>query len=160
MLASSAISIYYLPKLSALKTKREIRHEIHTGYKMIIPVMVVCCIAIYIFRSFIIRLLFSSAFTSMNDLFLFQMIGDVLKVATWILAYLMLAKSMTKLYIITEIAFHVLYVLLGLLFINQFGLKGITYAYAANYFIFLVTLVCLFRHILFNKRKRKRGRSV
>ena len=156
LLASSAISIYYLPKLASLKTKSEIRHEIHLGYKMIIPIMVVCCIGIYIFRHFIIRLLFSGAFSTMSELFLFQMMGDVLKASTWILAYYMLAKSMTRLYIITEVVFHIIYVVLGYLFVNYFGLVGITYAYAANYLIFLLTLVYLFRSILFKRRKHKR----
>jgi len=158
LLASSAISIYYLPKLASLKTKSEIRHEIRSGYKMILPVMVLCCTIIYIFRSFIIRLLFTKAFTAMNELFLFQMLGDLLKVGTWILAYLMLAKSMTKLYIITEVFFHVLYVVLGYFFVNRYGLVGITYAFAINYFIFFVTLVYIFRRILFKKKPNKHHR--
>jgi len=155
LLASSAISIYYLPKLASLKTKSEIRHEIHSGYKMILPVMAVCCMAIYLFRSFIIKLLFTKAFTAMNELFLFQMLGDLLKVGTWILAYLMLAKSMTRLYIITEVFFHVLYVVLGYFLVNRYGLVGITYAFAINYFIFFITLVYIFRRILFKKKMNR-----
>ncbi len=44
----------------------------------------------------IINILFSPQFLPMLYLFKYQLIGDVLKIGSWLLAYLMLAKAMTK----------------------------------------------------------------
>ena len=53
--------------------------------------------------------MFSKEFYPMIDFFLWQLIGDFFKIMSWILAFIMVAKSMTKLYIITEIIFSLLF---------------------------------------------------
>ena len=57
----------------------------------------------------------------------------------------MLAKAMTKIFIYTEIVFSTLFVLLSILFVNNFGLIGITYAFSLNYFLYLVVMIFIFR---------------
>lgn len=41
----------------------------------------------------------------MKPLFTWQIIGDVFKIASWLLAYIMVAKNLTHMFIITEIIF-------------------------------------------------------
>ena len=139
MMVTSSLAIYYLPKLSETQGNREVRNEIGNGYKIIMPIVVGMSIVIYILRYFIIRILFTAQFGPMEELFLFQLIGDIIKVASWLLAFLMLAKAMAKIYIITEIIFSFTYFLLSVFFINHFGLKGVTYAYTINYSLYFFT---------------------
>jgi PST family polysaccharide transporter len=94
-------------------------------------------------------MLYSKEFEAMTQLFAFQLIGDFFKMAAWILAYLMLAKAMTKAFIITEVVFSISYVLLGYVCIHLFNLNGITIAFAINYFIYLIIMIALFRKLLF-----------
>ena len=70
----------------------------------------------------------------MMELFTWQLVGDIIKISSWLLAYLMLAKAMTKIYIVTEVLFSLSFIILSILFINSFGLVGVTYAFTANYF--------------------------
>jgi PST family polysaccharide transporter len=151
LLITTSLSIYYLPKLSSLKTTAELRKEIFSGYKIILPAVLVSCSAIYFLRFLIIRILYTSDFLQMESLFIWQLAGDFLKISAWVLAYLMLAKAMTKAFIFTEILFNVSYVGLGYIFLNIFHLQGVTMAFAANYFIYLVTMVIIFRKLLFGK---------
>ncbi|MBS1520090.1 MAG: O-antigen translocase [Bacteroidetes bacterium] len=151
LLITTSLSTYYLPKLSSLKTTEELRKEIFSGYKIILPAVLVSCCAIYFLRFLIIRILYTPDFLQMESLFIWQLAGDFLKISAWILAYLMLAKAMTKVFIFTEIIFNVSYVVLGYVFLNIFHLKGVTMAFAANYFIYLVTMVLIFRKLLFGK---------
>mgnify|MGYP007097116593 FL=1 len=72
----------------------------------------------------------------MRELFGWQMVGDALKIGSWILAYLMLGKAMVKLFILTEIFFSISFVMLSYLFVQYIGLKGTALAHAANYFIY------------------------
>lgn len=105
LLVTTTLGLYFLPKLSELVDPQEIKREIVQGYKLILPVAMVCGLVIYILRDFIIGLLFTGAFSPMRDFFAWQMLGDTLKIASWILAYLMLGKAMVKMYILTEVFF-------------------------------------------------------
>jgi polysaccharide transporter, PST family len=144
MLVTSTLSVYYLPRLSELQLIDEIKKEILSGYKLIIPITVVCSTLIYLLRDIIIELLFTSDFSPMRDLFGFQMIGDALKIASWILAYLMLSKTMLKLFIATEILFSASFVLLTVLLTSHYGIEGVAIAHAINYGIYwLVLILCM-----------------
>lgn len=153
MVITTSLSIYYLPKLSALKKESELRGEILQGYKFILPAVFFGCIVIYLLRFVIINLLFTPSFQIMEKLFLYQLIGDFLKMAAWVLSYLMLAKAMIRVFIITEIVFSAGYILLGMLCIDVFGFIGIAIAFAINYFIYFVTMVLIFKKLLFNADK-------
>lgn len=81
----------------------------------------------------------------MLELFKWQLVGDVIKISAWLLSYIMLAKAMTKEFIITEILFSMLFVIVSLIYINVFGLIGVTYGYATNYIIYFIVMFLIFR---------------
>ncbi len=149
---TTTLSVYYLPRLSELKNREDIKKEVWYGYKIIIPALLAFCIVIYFSRYLVINLVFTNSFTEMANLFLPQLIGDVFKIASWLLAFMMLAKAMTKQFIITEIFFSVSLYIFTILFVNWFGVIGAIYAYTLNYFLYLVTMLILFRKIVFFKQ--------
>lgn len=151
MLITTSLSTYYLPKLSSIKTDWELRQEIKKGYKIIIPAVLFGCVSIYIMRFFIIKTLFTEDFNIMEGLFLYQLVGDFFKMLAWILAYLMLAKAMTRLYIITEISFSLSYILISYFCLSFFGLNGMSIAFAINYIGYFLLFILLFRKLIFNK---------
>jgi len=153
MVFSIAFSTYYLPKLSELQTHEELKKEIMSGYKIILPLVFISAAGIYILRDFIISHLFTSEFSAMRFLFAFQLIGDFLKMASFSLAYLMVSKAMIKTYIVTEIIFSMSFYILTIVFVSIRGLEGVTHAYALNYLLYLVTMVILFKRIIFNKKE-------
>lgn len=142
MLVSTTLSVYYLPRLSELKTGAEIRREILAGYRVILPIAALCASIVYVLRHFIIETLFSAAFLSIESLFFWQLVGDVLKIASWLFAFVMLSKSMTNLFIVSEISFSILFYLTAVLGIFEFGLEGISVAYAFSYLIYLIVIAC------------------
>ena len=140
MLVTTTLSIYYLPRLSELKSLQEIRKEVYLGYKFIFPLAIVGGVLLYLLRDWIIVLLFSKKFLPMADLFLWQMIGDTLKIGSWILAYVMLSKAMTKLFITTEIIFAISSVLLTYICTQIFCFEGVSIAHLINYAIYWVVM--------------------
>lgn len=148
-----SLSIYYLPKLSSVNDKQTLKKEIFKGYKLLLPVVFVLSILMYLFRDLIILILFSKEFNPVRDLFLYQLIGDVLKIASWLLSFMMIAKAMTKEFLITEVVSISLFLILSLCFFNNYGVLGLTYAYAINYAIYLIMMIVLFRKLLFKKHK-------
>ena len=151
MLITTSLGTYFLPKLSELNDDFEIKKEILNGYKIILPVVLFGCLFIYYFRVFIIEILYNDRFLEMQQLFFWQLIGDFFKIAAWILSYLLLAKTMTKIFIITEILFSISYVFFSIFFLNFFSLKGITIAFAVNYILYFLTMLFIFRKLLFIK---------
>jgi len=136
MLVTTTLGVYYLPKLSELQDPADIKREIIQGYKIILPVAAACGVIIYLLREFIIRVLFSAEFAPMEQLFAWQMTGDMLKIGSWILAYLMLGKAMMKLFIFSEIISAAMFYILTILFTANMGLEGVAIAHAVNYLIY------------------------
>lgn len=145
----TVLSVYYLPRLSEIRSKAELRQEIFNGYKIILPAVGALALAIGFFKHYIILILFSKEFLPMEPLFTFQLVGDFIKISAWLLGYLMLAKAMVKTFLLTEIIFSATYVMWSILFINRFGLIGATYAFALNYFIYLLVVAILMRKQIF-----------
>ena len=150
LLLTTALSTYYLPKLSSLKLDSDLRLEVLKGYKLILPVVLIGCVIIYILRLWIINTLYTPSFLKMESLFILQLIGDFLKMASWVLGYLMLAKAMTKYFIFFECLFSITYICLGYALVQKFGLVGISMAFAINYLLYLFAMIYVFRRLLFN----------
>lgn len=149
MVITTSFSVYYLPRLSELKDNREIKKEIFKAYKIIVPTLMIGFTFLFFARFIVINILFSSEFLNMERLFLWQLLGDFFKICSWLLAYLMIAKTMTKKFIFTEIFFTVFYLLSAYILMNFTGVVGITQAYAINYFVYMLIMIVLFRKILF-----------
>lgn len=145
---TSVLSIYYLPKIASLKEKRLIKKEVFSGVITTLPIMLVVSILIYFFRNQIIAILFSKEFSSMQELFLNQLAGDFLKIASWLFAIIMLSKSMTKVYIVSEILFTALYIGLVYYLTPIMGLQGVVMANTINYIVYFVFAIILFRNFV------------
>lgn len=150
MVITTSLSTYFLPKLSSMKDDKEIKNEVFKGYKLIIPLVGISCLLIYFLRFILIKILFTQDFISMEKLFYWQLLGDFFKMTAWILAYIMLAKSMTKKYIFSEILFSLVYVILSYIFINFFYLQGVVIAFALTYLLYFFYMLFIFRNLFFN----------
>lgn len=150
MFITASFSVYYLPRLSEIKEKHLLKQEIFGVYKIVTPIIGGSLFLIFTLKDFLITFLFSKEFYPMIEFFLWQLIGDFFKIMSWILAFVMVAKSMIRLYIITEIVFSVLFVTLSFLFIDYFGIVGVTKAYCLNYFLYFLAMIFIFRKLIFN----------
>src|SRR5690606_29084527 len=140
MLVTTTLGVYYLPRLSELKMIDEIKKEVYLGYKFLFPLAVAGGVVIFVLRDWIIKVLFSPSFAPMQSLFFWQMMGDALKIGSWILAYLMLSKAMTKLYISTEIIFTLSLIVLTYVCTQLFGFEGVSMAHLINYGMYWVVI--------------------
>lgn len=153
LIITSSFSVYYLPKLSEIKDNTLLREEIIRAYKLIIPVLSVGLLLVYLLRFFIIDMVFTSEFRPMSELFFWQLTGDFFKIASWLLAFLMLAKSMTKMYILTEIIFSLNFLVLSFILLENSGVIGIVQGYMLNYIAYMIFMVFIFRKLLFYRSK-------
>lgn len=145
---TAAINVYYLPKLSATHGRAAILRELHAGYRFLMPAVIALAAGVYLARDAVTRLLFSADFSQAEALYAPQLLGDVLKIASFVLSYLMLAKAMTLLFVLSECAFALLYLLLVYVGTAHFGLIGVMYAFVVNYLLYLLfNLAVARRHL-------------
>ena len=149
MVITTSLGIYYLPRLAELKDSYYIKKEIFKTAKLLFPFVLLMSLSIYFMRDFIIELIFSKEFKTMNNFFIYQLIGDFFKIFSWLLGYQMLAKTMTKTYVLTEILSSITWVSLSFLLIQKIGSIGATVAYAITYVIYFIFLLFIFRNLLF-----------
>jgi PST family polysaccharide transporter len=154
MIITTSLATYYLPVLSAIKTKSALRKEVFKVFRLVVPAVLTGSILIYGLRFFIIRILYTGKFEAMENLFFWQLTGDLFKVVSWLLSYILLARAVTRVYVAAEIVFTISYIGLGYLFVHLFELKGITIAFAVNNFIYFLVMVFMFRKLLFSVRMK------
>ncbi|WP_417698658.1 O-antigen translocase [Psychromonas sp.] len=143
MVITTSLSTYYLPRLSEIKNKGELRKELISGYKILVPILISLSFGVYLLRDFVVLILFSDSFLQMRDLFKWQLVGDFFKIASWLLSYILLSKVMTKEFIVCEVVFSVSFCLLTIIYVDYYGLSGVTYAYASNYIMYLFVMALL-----------------
>lgn len=143
LFVSSIMTIYFYPKIAA---KNSNLYAIIFNYlKTIIPIFTFALVLIYIFRKFIIQVLFSSEFETMESLFLWQLLGDLLKAISLIFGTILIANKKTKVFIITEIiSLSILYFSSNWM-LHTIGINGIVMAHTFTYFMYLLVLVIYFR---------------
>jgi len=145
---TTAINVYYLPKLASIDDRALLIAEMRNAYRFLLPLVIVLALAIFIARGWVTWLLFSEGFSPANALYGPQLAGDVIKIASFILSYLMLAKAMTRLFVVSECVFAASYIGLVYLFTATFGLVGAVYAFAANYTLYFLFNVWVARRFL------------
>lgn len=133
-----AISVYYLPKLSSMTAKKELVKEIKDAYLFLMPLVIFLAFFIYLARDTVTTILFSDDFLVAQYLYAPQLLGDVVKIASFIFSYIMLAKAMTKTFFFSELAFSGMYLGWVVILTKSFGLVGAMYAFVANYMVYWV----------------------
>lgn len=145
---TTTLSLYYLPRISEIKSARELRSEIFKGFRLVVPVVALLSFAIYLLRGFIVTTLLTEDFLPMQTLFAWQMMGDVVKIASWILAFVMLGRAMTALFIATELISSALFWLATVILTPLLGFQGVAVAHLITYLIyFLILFLSVFRKI-------------
>lgn len=138
MFASTILGIYYLPRLAELSKFSSIKKEVRKGYFLILPIACAGSLTIFFFQDLVVSILFTQDFIPMKELFFWQLIGDVIKIGSWIISFMMLSKAMTKIFVITETIFALSIIPLTIICSDYFGFKGVAIAFALNCLIYWI----------------------
>lgn len=151
LVIGSALSLYFLPKLSSTTSKREVLREIKAGYKFFMPIVFASSLIVILFSDFIIKLIYSNDFIWLSNIIHYQMIGDFFQVYSYMLAIFLISKSMTLYYIIAELSYRLLSILIYKFSIIFFGESGIAIGHLATYIFYSIILSAIFIKYLRDK---------
>lgn len=145
------VSVYFYPQLIRANEAIKTKEVIWSFYKFILPVFITGTIFIYFFRFFIIQVLFTNEFLPVSELFFWQLVSDIFKVAGMILGVLLMVRKKISHYIFIEIIALIFLYLISLFCVKNIGLEGVVIAQTAENFLYLLVLGVYFRKDLFYK---------
>jgi PST family polysaccharide transporter len=149
----TAITTYFLPRFSEISDKTELQKEVLTGMKLVLTATFVITLLLYIFKSTIIQILFTDSFAAMKDIFLLQLSGDFFWVAKMILTVILVAKAMTKHYVILEVVFGLFYLILSVVFISVgLELKSVPLAHLIYNFLYFAVMIFVYRKMILKNK--------
>lgn len=149
MFVSSLIALYVLPKFSEIKTKKEFKIELISLYKSVIPIFALGLFVIYLFRPFIIQIVFTREFMPIENLFGWQLLGDFVKILSIIIAYQFIAKKMFMHFIIIELFLVVVIYLSSIYLVDILGVKGAVLAHFISYIMYFGMVLLMFNSSIF-----------
>lgn len=141
---TTALTVYYFPKTAMAKTKKEHLYILRKGIILIVPLAILAATTIFLLRDFILIILFTNDFSKASSLFLFQNIGDVFRVSSWLFAVILLAKGYFKINAILEIIFSLSFPVLTKILIEKYGFTTPSIAYCINYSLYFITVLLVY----------------
>ncbi len=145
--------LYILPKYSGMTNTTEFRKEIINIYKGLVPMFLLGIALVYLFKKTIIQVLYTDDFLEMSNLFMYQLLGDLIKLCSLIISYLFLAKRHMGYFLLTESLSVILFVGFSSYLIGIRGTEGIVLAHFIRYLIYFIVVVFILRHKLFGRDK-------
>lgn len=149
--SGSLFTLYVIPRFSNITSGKIFKKEVFHIYKTLLPIFGLGMIVIYIFRDYVIDLVYPN-FLGMEPLFKWQLLGDFVRLGSLVIAHQFLAKKMVRSFIFTEFLSIALFYVLSKYFIVDYGAEGVVMAHFIRYIIyFIVVLFLLWRY--FKKQK-------
>jgi PST family polysaccharide transporter len=149
---SSGLSLYYMPKLASLTTDAAFKTELKSYFKVFVPLCLLALVAVFLLKGIILNIAFTSAFLKVNDVLIWQLLGDFLRIMTLAFGYQIVVKANIKKYFILEIVFNVAYLLLSFYLVPLFSFQGALQAYFFANLIVFVLILFMFRKLFLNSK--------
>jgi O-antigen/teichoic acid export membrane protein len=99
------------------------------------------------FAPLIIHTLYSSQFALATDVLRWQVLGIFLRVASWPMGYLLIAKGEARIYLWSEISYNAIHAALIWICVRLWGLEGTGIAFFGLYIYYLLMMSVLVRRV-------------
>lgn len=147
LLISSAIGVYFFPKISNIKTIQEVNKELSFALKIFISATIIAGVLTFLLQDFIIYIALTNKFLPINEILYIQIIGDVFLIAKMLFSMVLLSRDKTKIMMFSEIFFTIIYVVLNFIFISDFkSLNSIICAYPIYTILYCLTLILIHKN--------------
>ena len=144
---TTTFKFYLVPTFTNLENN-SLKKEVFKIWKTILPIIVIITLGVYIAKDLIIDILFTSEFNLINSLILFHLLGDIIKINCWVLGNILVAKAKTNHFILFQVEWSIVFVVLSIILANIYGFVGLSIAYFSTYIVHFLLLNIYFRKLL------------
>ena len=143
------LGMVYYPKISELiNHHEELKKYVRSVLLTCIPFILAGLMVVYYFKEEFLVIFFKPEFKQAAYLMDFQLTGDLFKLTSLILGYLIVVQARTSLFIISQGVSALVSVVLMYICSSYWGLEGLPIAHAIRYMLYLTFLVLLYRKII------------
>lgn len=147
---TTTFKFYLIPTFSSL-TGNELKKEVFKVWKFMFPVIVVIASTIFFLRDFVINTLLDQKFFLVSVLIGYQLLGDTVKINSWVLGNILISKAKTKAFIFFQIEWALVFSALTYFLVNEYGFVGVAMAYFGAYLVHFILMNIYFRKLLWIK---------
>lgn len=146
------LSFYFVPIISATTDKKIIIIQVKKMMMFILIMFLPMLVLFSIFKLHMIQFVFSADFLPVADLFILQMLGDLFRVLGWIIGFIIVAKALLRLYILSEVLQASLFIILSYwqLTYSQ-ELQSVIFAYVGSCVMYFILSFSLFYYMFCHK---------
>lgn len=124
---------------SNIRTRRLVNEQTHIILIVASPIIIGMLLA----ADYIIPILYSSRFLEASSLLQWQVAATFLKVISWPMGFILLAKGKGKLFFFSEFLFFLIYLGSSYILFPYYGLEGTGMGYLIAYVAYLITLIAM-----------------
>lgn len=142
----TAMGTDYYPRLSALahddiKSKELMNQQAEVAILILAPILAI----FLIFINWVVILLYSTKFVAVNEMIHWAALGMYFKAASWSIAFILLAKGASKVFLWNELFANLYVMIFNVLGYRFAGLEGLGISFLAAYFVYFVQVFILAR---------------
>lgn len=143
----TAMGTDYYPRLSAvandnIKSRELMNQQAEVAILILAPILAI----FLIFIDWVVILLYSTKFTSINGMIHWAAIGMYFKAASWSISFILLAKAASNLFFWNELIANIYILAFNVLGYKFFGLDGLGISFMVGYIIYFLQVFLLARH--------------
>jgi polysaccharide transporter, PST family len=150
MVVMSSVTTQFMARLGeVVNFPDRLRAEVLRTLGAAVGATAALALGIFVFREWIVRLVFSPAFLPVADLIPMQLVGDLLKMMGWTLGFALVATVRSGWYITIEIVVPLVFILAARALGSGMGVSGVTMAYAIAGLVQCILAVVALRDVIF-----------
>jgi PST family polysaccharide transporter len=147
MFLTTTFKFYLIPTFTNLDGKY-LKKEVFKVWSLSLPIIILITVVVYLIKDYLIILLFSKEFLLINSIMLFHLLGDAIKINSWVLGNILISKANTKVFIGFQIGWAIVFCALTMIFIEYYGFVGVSIAYFVTYVLHFIAMNIYFRKLL------------
>ncbi|OIQ30754.1 MAG: hypothetical protein BM564_00655 [Bacteroidetes bacterium MedPE-SWsnd-G2] len=147
---TTTFQFYIIPTFSNLDGS-DLKKEIFKVWKLSFPAIIIITFTVYALKDILITFMFTEEFLLINTIILFHLLGDAVKINSWVLGNILISKANTKIFIAFQIGWAIIFCFLTYLFTKHYGFVGVSIAYFATYVLHFLCMNIYFRKLLWTK---------
>jgi O-antigen/teichoic acid export membrane protein len=143
-LITTTLAMYYLPRISGASNAEQ-RTEMHTMLRVVGLGVGLVGVLVWLLRDQLLTSIYSREFVVSGRLMFLQVIGDMIKMCSWVLAYQMIARGMVGTFLCTEAFAAGLRIGVAAFLVPALGPEGAVASHTVTSIAYLAAMFWIFR---------------
>ncbi len=147
-------TIFYPYASERIKNKPELHTYVKKFMLLYVPATVVGVFALFLLRDLLFYVLFSEEFIQAKKYFVLTLVGDWLRCVSWVGAYLLMASSDTRRFVVFEIVSGLVFILVFIFGTEYFTWEVMAVANLVRYLVYTVLVGVYYKLVWMNQDSR------